>query len=358
MKHLVLLGAGHAHLEVLRNFVLNPLPHTRVTLVSPQAQQLYSGMLPGWVAGHYDLDACCIPIAPLLADSGVQWVQASVVAVNARAQLLSLSNGESLDYDVLSINTGATLSPSALAGAAAHALCLRPLDAFVTQLPAVLALKPARITVIGGGAAGVELALALKYRLPQASVTLVAGATLLASHNSHVQRAVAAALKGAGVETYLEAAQSVDAHSVTLASGNRIDSDLNLLALGAQPAAWCAGSGLALCPRGFIATNAYQASTSHANVFVVGDAASRVDNTAQAKSGVYSVRSAAPLLANLRAILAGQALKTYYPKPKSLNLLALGDQRAVASWGSVCIQGAWVWRLKDWIDRRFIAKYR
>ena len=355
---MVLLGAGHAHVHVLKHFAQHQPLNTRITLVSPYTRQIYSGMIPGWIAGHYALDECTIDVTALIAGSAIVFHQAALVSMNAGNRSVTLSDGTTLHFDSLSINSGGTMNPAVLTGAAEFAVCVRPLEAFVQQFEAAIHKNPQSIAVIGGGAAGAELALAIKHRTSHASVSLIAGAALLPSHAQSVQRAIAKALKNAQIDTLIEPAACVlPDQTIQLASGAMIDSALTLLALGVAPALWVAHSGLALCPRGFIATSATLQCVSHAHVFAVGDAASCISHSAP-KSGVYAVRAAAPLLANLLAWLASKPLQPVKPKPRSLSLIACGDRRAIASWGGWTVQGAWVWRWKNWLDRRFIQKYR
>jgi NADH dehydrogenase FAD-containing subunit len=111
-----------------------------------------------------------------------------------------------------------------------------------------------------------------------------------------------------------------------------------------------------LDPHGFIAVDAHQRSTSHANVFAAGDVSSRQDRPL-ARSGVYAVRAGPALAYNLAAVVAGQNLKAHQPPARSLNLLSCGDGRAIATYGNLATQGRWVWWLKDYIDRKFARRY-
>jgi len=364
MKHLVMLGAGHAHVHMLSTLASQPLAGVQITLVAPFPRQLYSGMVPGFVAGHYALEDCVINLAPLLANSGVLWLQRSATGIDARTRSLTLDDGSTLVYDVLSVNTGAVQDrqkiEQMMPGARQHALFVRPIEAFGALWPQVVALaasKALRVAVMGGGAAGIELACAVAHRLAGASVTLVAGeAPVGANYPANVQARIQRALKKRHISVIQERATGISAQAVSLGNGSQLACDVPLMAIGAQSPGWLQGSGLALDEAGFIAVDECQSSTSHPEVFAAGDVSSRMDRPV-ARSGVYAVRAGVPLAASLRAVLAGVAPKPYSPQAKTLNLLACGEKYAIASWGGWSAEGRWVWWLKDRIDRGFIQKY-
>ena len=364
-RQLVLLGAGHAHVQVLAYLAEHPLVGARITLVAPHPRQLYSGMVPGFVAGHYALDDCVIPLEPLVRRAGIRWLHRSVRALDAPTCTIDLDDGSALHYDWLSVNTGPVqnraLIEQTMPGAREHGLFVRPIEAFGALWPKVVELglqKPLRIAVIGAGAAGIELAMAVRQRLPNAAITLLTGpVAVAANYPPKVQHRVLAALKQRNITVLQDVALSLNGTSVHLGCGADLACDVPLIAIGAQPAPWLAASGLALDAQGFIAVNALQRSTSHPQVFATGDVSTRMDRPL-ARSGVYAVRAGPALAANLAAAVAGQSLKEHMPPLKTLNLISCGNRRAIASWGNFSAQGRWVWWLKDWIDRRFVAKFR
>jgi pyridine nucleotide-disulfide oxidoreductase family protein len=363
MKHLVLLGGGHAHVHVLHAWAQVPTAiTTQVTLVSPFPRQIYSGMVPAWLAGHETLDDTAIALPPLAEAAGVRFIEASAAGINAAEKSVVLSNGEALNYDLLSVDTGPVMSRDAVPGAREHALFVRPIEHFVRLVDGLLSLAQTRvfnITVMGGGAAGVELALALQYRLNDSvRLSLVTGGTPpLPSHSARMQARAAQALRRARINVLQERCVELSATQVVLANGARLACDAPLAVWGTSAPSWLADSGLALDAQGFIEIGATLQSTSHPEVFAAGDVASRID-TPHAKSGVYAVRSGPPLAENLKRSLAGEPLKTYQPQTHSLNLLACGNRYALASWGDYSLEGAWVWYLKRWIDRRFVRRYK
>ena len=362
MKHLLLLGGGHAHVHVLSVLAQNPFPGARVTLVSPFARLMYSGMVPGFVAGHYTLNDCVIPLAPLAARAHVKFFEGSAVAIDAAARQVMLADGQSVHYDALSLDTGPVMDRDAIPGARDHALFVRPIEQFTRLWQAVLDLaeqRPLSVVVVGAGAAGVELAMALQFRFGErARVSLVTGGPPpLPSHPAGAQARALRALKRCGVTLFEDACSEITASHVVLARGMRLACDAPVLAIGASAPTWLAGSRLALDEQGFVATGATLQSTSHAEVFAAGDVAVRID-APRPRSGVYAVRAGPPLALNLRRFIGGGALETYQPQVHALNLLACGERRAIASYADWSVGGRWVWWWKDRIDRAFIAMYR
>ena len=365
MKRLVLAGGGHAHLHVLKSLAMKPWPDLEVVLVSPYRRQIYSGMVPGWMAGHYRLEQCAAALEPLLAAAGVRFVQDSVVGIDAARRVVRTGASGDIAYDVLSLDTGAQVDVSCLAATGATLLSIRPLEAFVAgwemQLESAMRQGRAAVAVVGGGAAGVELALAAHYRLTQqlgvaaVQVTLVAGRGLLPGHGGSVVARVTRTLASTGIRV-INAYAAGAAAGLQLDGGQLLPADCVIAATGVQPASWLAESGLALAGDGFVAVGDGQQSTSHREVFAAGDVASRID-APHAKSGVYAVRAGPVLAENLQRNFQGLAPMPYQPQKRSLYLLATGPRHAIVSWGGLSAGGHWAWRWKDWLDRGFMRLY-
>ena len=370
LKHLVLLGAGHAHVHVLQGLGLSRSADLRITVIAPYPRQLYSGMVPGFVAGHYDLDQCVIPLTGLLSRCGAHYIENSAVALDADAKTVTLASGEVVAWDWLSLNTGPVMDRekinAQMPGSKEHALFVRPIEGFGQLWPQVAALarsRPIHLAVVGAGAAGLELAMAAAHLLQGSSypsggrVSLVTGGPPPAqNYPTGVQRRVVNALRRLKITVLPDACVGMAPGEIQLAGGARLACDAPLLAVGAQAPGWLVGSGLTLDDAGFIAVNSYQQSASHPNVFAAGDVASRQD-VPHPRSGVYAVRAGPPLLANLRAALQGLPMQAYRPAARTLNLISCGGRHAIAAWGRLHVEGRWVWQLKDRIDRGFVARY-
>lgn len=376
IQKLLLLGAGHAHVQVLAQLAQNRPADLDVTVLTPYPFQTYSGMVPGLVAGRYSGQDCQIPLEPLFKAAGARWVQGRVTALDAAAQTVQVapaggnkSAPAQLAYTRLSIDTGAIIDRHKLdadmPGAAARALIVRPIEAFAALWPQVLELaqkQAVSLAVIGAGAAGLELIFAAEQRLrgacpAGASFTLVTGGgEPAANYPEGVRLRVLRQLKRRGITVLREACTGVDKGVLCLGNGASLRCDVPILAIGTHAPAWLQGSGLALSDSGHVLVNAAQQSTSHPNVFAAGDVATRAD-APHPKSGVYAVRAGPVLARNLMAAHNGQPLKAWRPPQRTLNLLSCGAGHAIASWGPLHAEGAWAWRWKDRIDRAFMAKY-
>ncbi len=364
-RQLVLLGAGHAHLQVMSRLASHPLLGARITLISPYAEQVYASMVPGLVAGHYPLEECTLHVEPMVRRCGIRWLPRSVKAIDAASQTLTLDDGNTVHYDWLSINTGPVQNRSqleqSLPGARQFGLFVRPLEVFSKLWPKVVELgaqRALRIAVIGGGAAGAELAMAIRYRLPNAAITLLSGnEPVAASYPAEVQRRLLLKLKAMHITVLQDLALELTNGSVRLGCGAQLACDVPLIATGAQAPAWLADSGLTLDAQGFVAVDDCQRSMSHPQVFAVGDVSTRTDRPL-ARSGVYATLAGPALATNLAAAVTGSTLQAHEPPVHTLNLLTCGDRSAIGSWGSFSAQGRWVWWLKNLLDRRFIQRYR
>lgn len=365
MKQLALLGGGHAHLSVLEALAGQGSGDVAVTLITPTAQQNYSGMLPGWIAGHYTPEASQIDVQPLVAATGGQLILQRAVGMDAAQQCVTLTDGLRVHYDWLSIDVGSETASAGLEALGHKLLPVKPLDGFFARWPAVLAKAQAQdsfhLVVVGAGAAGVEITLAAHHALVRAGVPaqvdLIASEEgILYGHHRRVQERVLAYIRRAGVGVHFQRAAGT-AEGVELADGQTIRADLVIAATGARAPEWLQSSGLSLNADGYIVVDAYHRSISSANVFAAGDVCVR-PGSGMTRSGVHAVHAGPVLGHNLLAALSGAPLRAYRPRANSLYLLACGRRYAVASWGRWSAQGAWVWRWKDWIDRGFIRRFQ
>jgi selenide,water dikinase len=366
-KDLVLVGGGHSHALVLRMLAMRPISGLRITLVSPASHTPYSGMLPGMVAGHYNFEQTHIDLARLCQWAGVRFIAAEVIALEPLKRRLSLQGRPAIDYDVVSIDIGSQPELDSVPGAREHAVPVKPVASLWQRwqdLMHRLEEKPTerrhRIAVVGGGAGSVELALAMSHSLAQRPVDigLWCGApSILQGYNSGARRAVTAALDRHGVAVTLDARVArVESGRMSLANGRDAQFDELFWCTGAAAAPWVAASGLPVDAQGFLSVTDTLQSVADDGVFGAGDIATQV-NHPRPKAGVYAVRQAPVLAHNLRAALLGKTLREHRPQRRFLSLVSLGDRQATADRGPFSATGKWVWRWKDSIDRKFMARF-
>ena len=368
MKRLVLVGAGHAHALVLAELARNKPKNLEVVLVSPHRLAPYSGMIPGWLAGHYHWDECCVDFERLCRRARVAMCIDSVAALDPDRQELQLQNGDTLGFDLLSLNVGSTLMPPS--SDSTMVMPMRPLGELRWRWEelqrVVTALEPGtnfRVLTVGGGAAGVESMLAVSHSLRQLApgvsfqfVLTMEGGDILPNMAKGTASRLRQHLVRQGIETVSHyRATQVWQGSVFDQTGKSIPADAVLWATGAQAYPWIRASGISVDAGGFVSVDNSLRAISHQRIFAAGDCAGLTPPLPTA--GVFSVRMGPILAHNLLADIGGQALQSYIPQRRYLALLGTGGKNAVASWGAYAWQGQWVWHWKQAVDRRFVALF-
>lgn len=368
MRHLVLIGGGHAHVHVLKQFGDRPLD-AEVTLVGRDVLTPYSGMIPGFVAGRYSFEECHIDLARLCARSGARLVHAEATGIDRIGRRVLLKDQPAIAYDLLSIDIGSAPNVGAIVGAEQWAIPVKPIAElgrrwleFSQRMKTWLG--PLNVMVIGGGAGGVELALAIDHRLREVAkaaelqVTLATKEEILAGQAAAARRRLRAIFRRRGIRLLEHAgAERIERGAVRLADGRWHQADAVFVVTEASAAPWFAETGLPLDERGFLAVDATLASTGDESIFAAGDCATVLDHR-RPKAGVFAVRQGPPLADNLRRALSGERPQPFVPQRRYLSILGTGDGRAVATRGSWAIEGRWVWWWKDHIDRKWMRMYR
>ena len=361
---LVLAGGGHAQVAVLKSLAMKPVAGLRTTLVCRDINTPYSGMLPGFVEGVWSASDIHIDLSRLAQMAGARFIHAAVTKLDADARMLRLDGRPPLPFDVLSLNIGGEPDLEAIDGAARHCIPVKPISLFRARLEALTATGyPGRLAVIGGGAAGCELALALSKRWVAATGTrpridiYTRGARLVPEMPARAARLILAALDAAGISIHCgQSVTGVMADELYLEDTTRHPFDASFLVTPVAPPSWLSDTGLALDERGFVAVDRTLRSISHPHVFAAGDIATIADDP-RPKSGVYAVRAGPVLARNIRRHLDGKSLRRWSPQTRTLAILGTADGRAVGIRGNhASASRAWWWT-KKWIDRRWMAKY-
>ena len=406
MQKLVLVGGGHSHAIAMLNFLKQPLINTQIILVTDVLYAPYSGMLPGHIAGLYNFQECHIDLVKLATAAKIDILVAKVVKLDVGNQQIICDNSQVIAYDILSINIGSNPQVSTILGAESYGTPVKPIPAFLEAWEQLIQQwedcqnkqESLTITIVGGGAGGVELALNMQQRLAyiywqhwkllqstksldvkqfrleqvldelgnRLKINLIhRQLDLLPQYNNWVKKYLYDLLSDRSIQLSLgESVQEIisqDSGSYNLhcESGLKVSSDRVFWVTNAAAPGWLKDAGLATNESGFIAVNNYLQSISHPQIFAVGDIASMV-NYKLPKAGVFAVRQGLPLAENLRLFSQGQTLKPYHPQAQYLSLIGTGDRKALAVYGKFGIAGVaggLLWKWKDRIDRTFMAQF-
>jgi selenide,water dikinase len=374
-RDIVFVGGGHSHVGVLKRFGMAPEAGVRLTLICTDVHTPYSGMLPGYVSGHYSYDEAHIDLGRLAVFAGARLFCDDVIGIDRANGKVLCRNRPPVPYDRLSINIGSTPQLRGVPGAEAFTTPVKPINRFNARWLALLARVAQhtagilRIAVVGAGAGGVELVLSMQYRLLRElkakgrSAALIefhllsAADAILPTHNAWVQHKFVTVLAQRGVHVHLRAEVTrAEAGRLHCANGLMLEVDEVMWVTQAGGAPWLQSTGLALNASGFIVVNDQLQSVTDPHIFAAGDIAA-MQNFPLEKAGVFAVRMGVPLADNLRRSVQGRPLRAYRPQSTWLALISTGDRYAVASRGRLGFWGAWVWRYKDSIDRRFMDKF-
>jgi len=374
LRDIVLIGGGHSHAVALRMWAMQPVPGARLTLICTDTETPYSGMLPGFIAGHYDCEDIHIDVRRLAEFAGARYYRDEVVGLDRAERRVICRHRPPVAYDLLSINIGSTPRLGHVAGADAHAVPVKPIRQFGERWRALLErvrhhAGRTTVAVVGAGAGGVELALAMHYRLgrelqaqgrgpDEVAVHLFsAGADILPTHNRAVSHAFEGVLAERGIAVHRDAeVVEVAPGQIKTRRGETLAADEVVWVTQAGGAAWLAATGLALDEAGFIRVTDTLQTETDPRIFAAGDCAAMISRPLE-KAGVFAVRMGPVLAENLRRSLLNQPLKAYRPQRRWLALISTGDRHAIASRGALFARGDWVWRWKDRIDRRFMERF-
>ena len=349
---ILLIGAGHAHLVALPD-IRRRLPDAQITLIDPSPFAAYSGMLPGVVAGHYEPDQARFDLSLIARQHGVRLVTGRVDGLDPKSRQATTTAGR-MGFDIASIDIGIQGDLRQIPGFAEHGVAVKPLSRFAERWTQFLQ-NPGPVTIIGGGVAGVELALAAAHCIGPHVTLIEKGPRVVPELPSAPRRLLLELLAERGVTVHIKSTVAcILPEDVILADRTRIASDLTIAAAGGQPAPWLARC-LPCDPQGHANVGADLQVTDCPGIFAVGDCAVILD-ALRPKAGVHAVRQGPVLARNIVAVAQGKATVPHKPQKHHLKIVSLGGKSGLAIWRGAHVAGPWVWRWKDRIDRRFMAR--
>ena len=365
-RHLVLVGGGHAHLTVLLNIPRFVRRGHRVTLIGPSPYHYYSGMGPGMLSGIYGPREVRFHVKKMVEDRGGIFVEDSVIGINSGQKTLDLQTDNRIDYDIVSFNAGSNVPLKSLVSAPReNVVPVKPvfnlLQARRWIIPE-LKEKEMDFIVLGGGPAGLEVTANL-WRLVKdcegkARITLISGSRLMGGLPGKIRTVALASLNTREI-TVIEGSygKEIGREEIRLTDGSSHPFDLIFVAMGVQPSPLFGDSGLPVGPDGGLLVNPYLQSVAHPEMFGGGDCISFADRPLD-KVGVYAVRQNPVLLHNLLAALEGKEMQPFVPQRNYMLIFNMGNGRAIG-WRKNCVcEGRLAFRLKDYIDRKFMKKFQ
>ncbi|QDP41350.1 FAD-dependent oxidoreductase [Radiobacillus deserti] len=359
MKHLLLVGAGHAHVYLLKKLSKSRLPNVKVTLVSPNDYQYYSGMLAGCVEGIYSVDDIRIFVGKLVRKAGANWIKDIAVSINADQRLVEISNGERLGYDVVSFDIGSLTAGIDVPGVREYAETLKPNYHFPLLIEKVRSAE--QLVIVGGGVAGTELSLSLqtwRNNNDKPALSLVSPTQLMEKGAPYVSERVERLLLEKGAKLHLsQRACEVKKDCVVLSpSQESIPFDALLWVTGPRPPRLFADSSLPN-KEGYLLVEDTLQVPGYPEIFGAGDCIHLAGSPPLAKAGVYPVRQSPYLWKNLQGYFQNKKMCRYKPHYSFLSILATGNREGLMLYLGRAFHGRLIWFIKTFMDRRFIWLY-
>ncbi|WP_335872357.1 FAD-dependent oxidoreductase [Bacillus sp. 2205SS5-2] len=360
MKTIVLVGGGHSHLYCIKQLQKNKHPDMKWILLSSSKLQYYSGMFSGYAEGLYTEKDISIDLEKLTRNSAASFIETTVLSIDTHNQKILGSNGEVIDYDVVSFDIGSINKEPSIEGLSHHNVKIKPNYQFPRQIKPLQ--QSQNSVVIGGGAAGIEMALSLlawrKKQPKKTSVTLIHSSPLLASAGKKASNRITKLAAEHGLTLVHDRVNKVTESLLSTENGLEIQYDGLLYLGGPKPPSLLVASKLPTDRNGFLLVNASLQSVGHRNLFGAGDCITISDHEDTPKNGVNAVRQGPVLFENITNHVLGYPLKTFTPQKYFLAILSTGHQKGFLTYGSFVAYGKWAWHLKDWIDRRFMGNYQ
>ncbi len=367
-KHFLLVGAGHAHLAILKNLSIFLRQGHRVTVISAETYHYYSGMGPGMLSGIYSPRQIRFHVEKMVADQGGHFIRDQVIYIDPKNQNVQTAGGKKLLYDVACFNTGSHVPHPEIAKNLKRERFLFPVKPIRNLLYAknkmisLFTQKRPKIMVVGGGAAGVEVAgnlraLANNYK-QKADITIIAGGAILNRFNDRFGEMAKSMLRQLRVNLLERSSvTNISNHRIILSTGISLECDMVLWATGTNPSPLFKDSGLPTGPDGGLLVNEYLQSVLFPNIFGGGDCIS-FKNRHLEKVGVYAVRQNPILLENLNNFFTDKPLMPFTPQKDFLVILNMGNGQGILKWKDFVFKGITAFWLKDFIDQRFMKKFQ
>lgn len=366
MGELILAGAGHAHMSLMKAIPNIIADGHRITVISTDERHYYSGMGPGLLGGTYLSDEISFPVKSMVESRGGSFVLGKVARIDPYKRLVILEAGQEISYDVLSCNLGSFVPRGIADVGCTDVYTVKPIQNLLQARMRILEIaseRPVRIGICGGGPAAFEMAgnaWAAVKELGRfdAKVQIFTGSAFLRNQPDRVRSLAFESLNKRGIDivqgNYVE---NVTTGSIILQNGQRYEQDIIFLALGVRPSKVFATSGLLTGKDGGLMVNRYLQSISHPEIFGGGDCIWFEPNPLD-KVGVYAVRQNPVLVHNVRAQLQGRSLHAFDPGGAYLLIFNTGGGKGILHKNGLSFGGSLAFWIKDYIDRKFMKRFK
>ena len=362
-KVLVLVGAGHANIQVLKKLTMKNYEGLQIITINNGYTSLYSGMTPGLIENYYVLEDASINLAKLCKNAGSVFINDEVIKLDEKKNIIYLKKHPPIKYNLLSLNIGCQSKINDLEiSKEAEIIKVKPISNLVNKINSIekLILKEKVIScsIIGGGIGGIEIAFALQSRYQNSiKLNLFADQNNIEKNiNSRTYKKLIALLSYKNINFVNSRIKNIKENHVEDEEGKKFPTRISIISTGAMSLPWIIDSGLSLDESGFINVNSFLQSESHKNIFATGDIAS-LNYQIRAKSGVMAVRQGEKLKENLFRFLLNKDPIHFKPQSSWLCLIGTGGKNALLNWGQFTIHGKLIWQLKELIDRKFVEKF-
>jgi len=362
-KQLVLIGGGHANVQVLKKLSKNTIKGLHIILISEHFEATYSGMTPGYIHQDFSKEEISIDLQRLCFNAGATFIKDKVVKIDTNYQKLELQNLPPVHYDLLSINTGSISSTRGIKiENSSRCFFVKPISLLVknlSKIDQIIKNKKSKIAIIGGGVASYELAFSLSRRYKDNLEITIVGKNILNEKNLNkkTKNRIKEISNHIGIKELLGEVISISETHLTLKNDVIFECDLSLLSSGADIETWLSNSNLNKDKNGFLSVDSNLLSTNNKSVFVSGDACS-IENNLRPKSGVMAVRQGEVLKENIFYKLTGSPLIKFRPQKNWLYLVGTYKNYALLNYFFLSFHGRWCWKLKEFIDKGFINKFK
>jgi pyridine nucleotide-disulfide oxidoreductase family protein len=365
-KRLLLVGGGHAHVFLIKQFFLKNIPELEVILVTACQYQYYSGMASGYVEGVYKEEDMSFDLKKMCNRSSVKYIEGRVIGIDAENKCVKLENNETVFFDVISLDTGSEMAGKNVEGVVEYAYCVKPLqnlfklrENFIEQI-----FEGSQVVISGAGAAGIEIAFALKGLADKmeknVKITLLhRGNLILKGYNENIREKTLSKLRKDKIEVLSHhKILKVLENNISMESGRQINYDFLVWGAGPVSNPMYKASGITVDKLGYMLVNRYLQSVDYPFIFGAGDCISFFDFQYVKKVGVYAIREAPYLFNNILKFIKDETLQEYIPQTDYLAIISAGNKKGIMQYKRAAIIGSISWEIKNFIDRGFMKKFK